>query len=364
MDTSHHRMGFVTAIRIMRVDRATGTETNRVDGVLRGGSITRNQDTDVTESAMLDFVGDDDFPADLLRVWADLSYEDGTRESIALGTFLPDGPKREVTGGDVGTRPLTLYGRLRELSDDQFAYPVSLQAGENPLAFVDETIREAGLALAAHPETDYRMGSTWTFGMDDTTQKSKLNAINELLDLMGWNSARTDPMGRVLLTPYTQPKDRAPSWTFTEGPDARFVCAMTDERDWFDTANQVIVVYSDQERDIRGLAVDDDPASEFSAITRGRTISKTYAYSDIPDGMSDTDAQTMADAKAAELLATAQSVIRRVTFTHIYAPVTIGDVITIDYPSGGIRDDFAIRTQKISLTAGLPVETEARSFAR
>lgn len=364
MDMTHHLMGFVTSVRIMRVDRASGAETGRVDGVLRGGSITRNQDTDVTESATLDFEGPSDSPTDLLRVWADLDYEDGTRESISLGTFLPDGPKREVTGGDADSRPLNLYGRLRELSDDQFAYPVSLQPGENPLDFIDETIREAGLETAAHPATDYRMGTTWTFGMDDSAQKNKLNAVNELLDLMGWNSARTDPMGRVLLTPYTQLKDRAPSWTFTEGADARFVRSMTDERDWFDTANQVIVIYSDQERDIRGLAVDDDPASEFSTVTRGRVVSKTYTYSDIPDGMSETDAQAMADAKAAELLATAQSVIRRVTFTHIYAPVTIGDVVTLDYPAGGIRGDLAVRTQKIDLTAGLPVETEARSFAR
>ncbi|RSX52646.1 hypothetical protein [Bifidobacterium callimiconis] len=364
MDLTHHLMEFTTSLRMMRVDRETGSETGRVDGILHGGTITRNQDTDVTETASLDYVGDTDLTAPLLRVWADLDYEDGTRESIALGTFLPDGPKREVTGGQADTTPLTLYGRLRELADDQFPYPVSLQAGEDPLAFIDETIREAGLTVADHPASDWRMGTTWTFGMGDTAQKSKLSAINELLTLMGWNSARTDPMGRVVLTPYVQPKDRSPSWTFTEGPDARFVRSMTDEHDWFDTRNQIIVIYSDQERDIRGLAVDDDPASAFSTITRGRVISETYTYNDIPDGMSDTDAQSMADAKAAELLATAQSVIRRVTFTHIYAPVTIGDVIRLGYPTGDVTTDLAIRTQTISLTAGLPVETEARSFSR
>lgn len=364
MDVRHHLMGFVTAIRVMRVDRHTGHETGVMPGVVRGGSITRNQDTDVTETATLDLIDTGAADADLLRVWADLDYEDGTGESVALGTFLADGPKREVAGGGADPKPLNLYGRLRELADDQFPQPVALQAGDDPLAFIEETVREAGLDIAAHPDSDYRMGSTWTFGMDDTAQKSKLAAVNELLTLMGWNTARTDPMGRVTLTPYTRPADRAPAWAFREGPDSRFLRSMTDETDWFDTKNQIIVIYSDQDRDIRGVAVDDDPGSEFSTVSRGRAISATYTYQDIPEGMNDKDAQTMADAKAAELLATAQAVIRRVTLTHILAPVTIGDVITLDYPTGGIRGDFAIRTQKITLTAGLPVECEARSFAR
>lgn len=364
MDFQHHEMGFETSIRVMRVDRQTGNETGRMAGVLRGGAVTRNQDTEVTESATLDYVSDMEPDAGLVRIWADLSYEDGGHESIALGTFLPDGPKREVSGGEASSQPLNLYGRLRELADDQFPYPVSLQAGADPLEFIDNTIREAGLTLAPHQTAEYRLGSTWTFGMDDSAQKSKLSAINELLTLMGWNSARTDPMGQVTLSPYVQPKDRAPSWTFREGAGARFLRSMTDERDWFDTRNQIIVIYSDEDRDIRGIATDLNPGSEFSLPNRGRIISQTYTYTDIPDGMSDADAKAMADAKAAELLATAQAVIRRVTFTHIYAPVSLGDVVTLDYPSGGVRDNFAIRTQKISLTAGLPVECEARSFTR
>ena len=363
MDQTHHLMGFTTAIRVMRVDRATGMETGRAEGIRRGGSITRNQDTGIVETATLDVEGTADYGTGLLRIWADLDWDDGTRESIPLGTFLPDGPKREVDGG--GDRvPLTLYGRLRELADTQFPHPVSLQAGSDPMTFIEETIRESGLTLAAHEPGGWKLGSTWTFGTGDTRGDSKLSAINDLLALMGWNSARTDPMGNIVLAPYVQPKDRAPSWTFTEGKDARFLRAMTDETDWFDTKNQIIVVYANQDREIRGVAIDDDPASEFSTVSRGRVISDTAVYSDVPDDKTDAQLQALADAKAAELLATAQAVIRRVTFTHIYAPVGVGDVVRLDYPSGGVDGDYAIRTQKISLTAGLPVECEARSFQR
>lgn len=364
MDISHHAMRFTPDYRVMLVDRATGYETQRLPEVVDGGTIDRNQDTEVTESASLDYAGNLDLSNRLLRIWADLTYENGDTESIPLGTFLADGPKRDITGSGVDTVSLNLYGRLRELSGAQFPTPVSLPAGTDPLDFIDRTIRDAGLTVAAHPASDYRLGSTWTFGTGDTSDGSKLTAINSLLELIGWNSMRTDPMGRVILSPYTPPKSRSPSWTFTEGATARFLKTMTDERDWFDTKNQIIVIYSNQDREIRGIAVDDDPNSMFSTVTRGRIESETTTYSDVPEGKTDAQLRIMADRKAAELLATAQAVIRRVTFTHVYAPVTLGDVVTVDYPSGGVRDDFAIRTQRITLGAGLPVECEARSFAR
>ncbi|MEE1295710.1 MAG: hypothetical protein UHD09_02405 [Bifidobacterium sp.] len=350
--------------RIMRVSRSTGLETERVNAILVDGSITRNQDTRVTETASLTLEGDADFGADLLRIWADVTYTDGTRESIPLGTFLPDGAKREIDGGEAVTIPLNLYGRLRELDDDQFQYPVMLETGTNPMDWIETVIHEAGLEIAPHAECVYRLGAPWTFGTGESRDESKLSAINDLLALAGWNSARTDPYGRVLLTPYEPPDRRAPSWDFTEGANARFLRSMTDERDWFDTANQVRVVYSTQERDVIGIAVDDDPASAFSTVTRGRVIGKTYTYSDIPDGLADADLQKMADAKALELLATTQSVIRRVVFTHIWAPVGLGDVVNLQYPTGKVDGRFAVRTQKITLTGGLPIEAEARSFER
>ncbi|WP_278813139.1 hypothetical protein [Bifidobacterium pullorum] len=366
MDETHHRMRFTTSIRVMRVDRATGLETWRVSGIQRGGSIERNMDTTVTEQASLDLVGDALFGSDLLRIWADLTYADGTRESIPLGTFLPDGPKRTVNGTQgASSIPLTLYGRLRELSDAQFPGVYSVPAGTDPVTAAEGIIAEAGLTVAPHETCAYRLGASWTFGMDDSQSgESMLDAVNQLLDLAGWSAARTNPMGEVVLQPYVPPADKAPSWTFEEGPGARFLRSMTDEKDWMATANMVRAVYSTQDRDIIGVAIDDNPESQFSTVARGRIIAKTYEYSDVPEGMDDADVQAMADAKAAELLRTEQAVIHRVTMTHIHAPVTIGDVIHLDYPNGGIQGDYAVRTQRISLTAGLPVETELRAYVR
>lgn len=366
MDRAHHEMRFDVSFRVMRVDRATGLETGVMDGIIAGGTIERNQDTAIGEQASLDLHGTPPTGPDLIRVVADLSWPDGQAESVTLGTFLPDGPKREVDGPGAST-PLTCYGRLRELQDSQFDGPYTVPAGDNPIDHVDAIVRDAGLTLLQHEDCTYRMGSAWTFGADDTESdggESKLDAINDLLDLAGWSSAATDPYGRVILAPYVAPADKSPVWEFTEGEQARFLKAMTDEKDWFSTANHVRAVYRDTEREIIGIAVDDSPDSEFSTVNRGRTISSTTTFDDIPEDMSDEELQDMADRKAQELLDSAQAVIRRITMTHIYAPVTVGDVIHIDYPTGDVTGDYAIRTQKITLTAGLPIETEARAYHR
>ena len=367
MDAEHWRQRFTVAYRVMQVSRVTGLETRQITTIVNGGTIERNQDTAVTESGSLEIIGNDtDFGHDLLRIYADLAYEDGSAESVCLGTFIPSGTKRSVTGSQADSTPLDLYGRLRELDADEFTAPVSLAAGKDPLPFIEETIRECGLEIAPHVASTYRLGSTWTFGMDDSDSAngSKLAAVNDLLTLMDWNSARTDVYGRVVLAPYVPPKNRAPSWDFVEGAGARFLRTMEDERDWFDTKNQIVTVYSSEEIEIRGLAQDTDPRSMFSIPSRGYVISETYRYSDVPEGKTVAQLQVMADAKAHELLATAQAVIRRVTFTHIYAPIGLGDVVRLDYPSGGVEGDFAVRTQRITLGAGLPTECEARSFTR
>ena len=137
----------------------------------------------------------------------------------------------------------------------------------------------------------------------------------------------------------------------------RFLRPMTDERDASDVANVVVVVYSDQESTVVGTAVDSDPRSPYSTVSMGRRIVARYEYSDVAT-------QQEADAKAAELLRTNQSVIRRVTFTHVYAPLTIGDVVSMDYATGGVRETLSIRTQSVDLGAGCTVKCEGRSYGR
>lgn len=347
---------FHSEYRFMRVSRSSGAETARLAGFLDGGSIERNADTQVKEKGSVVHSGPLDVGVDLVRVYLDATgmYK-GWSVSVPLGTFLPSTISRDVDGA-VSTCKVELTGRLGELAQDQFERPVSAPSGADPVAKAAEIARSAGLDVIADAST-YRLSTAWTFGLDNEDGESKLDAVNDLLEIAGFSSATTDPMGRVLMRRYVPPGEREPVHFFREGRDARFLRPMTDERDASDVANVVVVVYSDQESTVVGTAVDSDPRSPYSTVSMGRRIVARYEYSDVAT-------QQEADAKAAELLRTNQSVIRRVTFTHVYAPLTVGDVVSMDYATGGVRETLSIRTQSVDLAAGCPVKCEGRSYGR
>ena len=358
---------FDAAYRFMRVSRATGYETERLAGFERGGTIERNLDTDTKESGSVGHVGALDLGPDLLRVWLDATFPDGSTESVALGTFLASTTSRDYDGMAL-TSTVTLTGRLIELSATQFAQPFYLPAGTNLVSYAKQIAESCGLAVEAD-SSDYASTEALYYGIQSGDQKAssqsqtKLAVVNDLLDRAGFDSARTDPYGTVLMRRSHGVADRAPSWDFVEGRNARFLRSVTDERDTTGVANIVYAVYTGaateggEQVTTIGVATDDDPASPWSTASLGREIVARYDYQEYAT-------QAQADAKAAEMLASTRSVQRKVRLSHIYAPATIGDAVSVDYRSAGITETMAVRTQRITLGDGCLTETEARAYER
>lgn len=356
-----------TSYRLMRVSRETGQETDVVR-TLGGGSITRNDDTRIKESAEAAVVGGVDFGPDLVRIHMTCEWP-GESADVVLGTFLPVTPGRTIRAG-YQTSTLKMYGRLQELLDDQFSGIVTVERGENAVSRVRGVCEDAGLEVVAD-ESDYAVAETRLYGLGADTNNSavgdtKLDMVNDLLDLAGFRAAFTDPMGRVVLRRYRDPADIAPSWSFIEGPTAKFEGSMEEERDYTDAANHVIVQYGPDEdgRKVIGEAWDNDPDSPISTVSRGRSITRSYVYNELPPVKGDAAMREYADKRAATLLATAQSVIRRVKIRHAYAPITVNDTVDMSFPSGGVDGKFQIRAQTLDLGGGCPTSTELRVFNR
>lgn len=349
---------FAASYRLVRVSRSTLMELGTLpNAVLDGSTITRNVDTAEYESASVVVVGSVDVGSDLVRVYLDASFDDGTVGHVALGTFTATVPSRAVDGS-LSEWEVRLSGRLGDVAEDQFERPVTIPAGSYAVAEAAAILQGCGLDVVSD-ESSWQLTSDWVVGLGGTEDSptDKLSVVNRLLDLAGFSSAITDGMGRALLRRYRDPADRNPSHTFREGPLARFLAKADEERDASEVANVVVAVYSTQDAETIGVAYDDDPLSPYSTVTLGRRKVKRYEYQ---DGAS----QAQADAKAAELLRTQQSVIHRVTLSHVYAPVTCTDVVGVEWPSAGISDTFAIRTQGIQLGAGCLTKSELRRFER
>lgn len=349
---------YTSAYRIMRVDRETGLEVGVVQSVINGGSVTRNIDTATYESGKISVVGTVDVGKDLVRVYHDATGRDGSVESVPIGTFVANVPSRQIRGS-ASKAEVELAGRLVELEEDEFERPVVIPAGSNAVEEARAIAVAAGLDVVAD-ESEWTLSADWVVGMgggvDEPTDK--LGVINKLLGVAGFAAARTDPMGRVIMGRYRDPSSESPSYVFAEGPTARFLTEATEERDKSGVCNVVIVVYTTQDEETRGVAYDDDPRSPYSTISTGRRKAARYAYS---DGAT----QAQADAKAEELLRTQQSVIHRVHLEHVYRPdVTCGTVVGCEWPSQGISGAFAVRTQSLALGAGCLTKSELRRFER
>lgn len=349
---------FSAAYRFMRVSRATGNETGLVEGI-RGGKLTINQDTQTFESADVDTLAMMDFGADLVRGYLDATFDDGSTESVCLGTWLINVPARDMNG-EIDECSAYLDGRLSELQADSFDAPIVVPAGSNIIETARGIAEGAGLTVRA-VASDATLGAPWYFGLDDdgeTDGGSKLDAINALLRVAGYSSARTDPWGVVVMAPAQSVTDDPPVWRFEEGLTATFLDEGNDEHDKRDVCNVVLAVFETDEATTIGEAVDDDPDSEYSTVTLGRRKVAKYFYRD-------TATQAQANAKAAELLATNQSTIKRLTLTHVYSPARVGDVVAVSWPSKGIEGTYVVRTQDVSIgSAGCLTTSELRRFER
>lgn len=353
-----------TSYRFMRVSRATGEETERLN-MLKGGSITRNNDVRIMENAEVNVLGSFSLGPDLVRIYMDAVWPNGDTAEVALGTYIPSAPSRDVNIG-YSTSKVKLYGRLQELMDDKFTSPVTLGEGANAVEEAVKVCEDMGLEVIADP-SDFTITRTRSYGVgvvqnNSETGDTKLDMVNDLLSLADFQAAKTDPMGRVVMRKYVEPQQKKPSWSFVEGMNAKFEGKMTDERDTMSVANHVKVYYRTDEEVCVGEAWDHE--SEFSVENQGRVVTKTYEYTELPEGETADDRKKYAESRAGTLLATAQSVIRRVTMSHAYAPIAINDTVSLEYPSGGISGKFEVRTMKLSLVGGCRTQTELRQFQR
>lgn len=348
---------FTARYRYMRVSRTTGLECERLTNIVRGGSITRKLGTDVFEDASLEYRGSFDIGADLIRVYLDATFEDGSNESCALGTFIVNSPQRKVGGGEDGGS-LVLDGRLQELADTDFLKGFSLPAGTNAVEAACDIVADCGLRVQYDP-CDYLLGSTLTFGLGDSggDAKNKLEAVNTLLALAGYRSCQTDGMGTVLMVRDRSAERRCAKASFIEGKNARFEREVREELDRSSVCNVVKVSYSSQGDTVTGYAYDDDPASPYSIPSLGRERVAKYSFSE-------SATQGVADSKAAELLATQRSVLRQVTVSHVYQPVSCGDVVCMRYASGAIFGNFEVAEQKISLADGCRATSVLQAYER
>lgn len=181
-------------------------------------------------------------------------------------------------------------------------------------------------------------GMAWEAGT------SKLKIINDLLDVAGYNSLWIDGLGNYQTTPRVLPANRPIQYEvlgipreLRDGEQSIYDPSWTRERDSFAVPNKVIAVEaaSGDTAALIGTWQNDDPASPYSTVSRGRTIPYVLDSVETPAG---TAAEKLAflQARARATLVQMSAVQAQVEVDHLPIPIRVGDVLRFTNADAGI----------------------------
>lgn len=152
-----------------------------------------------------------------------------------LGIFLISSPDRSISGTG-SERYLTCYSKLKILDNDKVLSRYYVAAGTN---VVNEVIR----LLGSNPCNITTSTQTTSTGREWEIGTSKLDIINDLLDVINYNTLLVDTTGIFISYPYKQPEERTHTIEYIEGKDSIIRYDMQEDFDFFDVPN-VFVRYT------------------------------------------------------------------------------------------------------------------------
>lgn len=335
--------GYQVTFEYWEVDPLSFTDKRKLTAV-ESSEITRDASDETLGDATMtigEFIDEETY----IRVYL-VATQGREQERVALGTFLAQTPTVKMDGKQV-ERPLDLSTPLKELADDSPPSGYTVRAGENAIeaamrVFKRHHVRVKPSTAAVNVPRDITAADsdTWlSFG------RALLEAVDMELTL--------DPYGEIGFAPIRDAGALAPSWTYADDeisilmPEAELTC------DWHEVPNTVEVVVSDANGFAIGVAVNDDPDSPVSTVRRGRTVLERITN---PEGVA-TEAQ--ANSHARRKLRELSCSERKVTYTHGYCPVRLGDCIRIFYDVHDFECRAKVVRQVIRCSTDLEVEETA-----
>lgn len=187
------------------------------------------------------------------------------------------------------------------------------------------------------------------------TDDTWLTFIIDLIKIAEYELA-LDETGRIKFSPIQEFESLQPVWTFDDSNSSILYPEITMNHDLYGIPNVVKVVYSYGGDCKESIAVNDDPNSPTSTISRGREI----PYLDTKPSLSGYVTQAQVDAYAEKLLKEFSTVEYSISYTHAYCPVRLGDCVRLNYKKAGIENIKAkVVSQNIKCDLGCSVSEKA-----
>lgn len=323
-------------------------DSKRLDNIIKS---TISRDSEATTLGSLDLQVTDEIGECYIRVYL-VTIQNEIREKHPLGTFMVQTPNYNFNG-KYKSYSVDGYTPLIELKEKQPPLGYSIIEGENIMSLASRLIRENARAPVVPTEDDTELSYDFVANIDDTWAVFIRDLIaNAKYDL------GLDELGKIMFTPVQDIASLQPVWTFDDNNSSILYPDLDVTKDLYGVPNVVEVIYSNNNDIFYSKVVNDDPNSPISTINRGREI----LYRDTNPNIIGNISQQQVDVYAKQLLKSLSCLEYRLTYTHGYCPVRIGDCVRLNYSRAGLNNIKAkIVSQSIDCVPGCPV-TETAIF--
>ena len=328
------------------VDPGTWKDTRKIDMVI-SSSINRDLSAETLGSATINTM--ESLGECYVRIYL-ITIQNGIREKHPLGTFLVQTPSYSFDGKNKSIS-LDAYTPLLELKENPPPLGYSILKGQNILTMATQIIREQVRAPIIVTTNEETLFSNFVADVNDTW-------ITFIIDLLSNAkiSLGLDELGRVMFIPEQKTAALQPVWTYDDSNSSILYPNLDIDHDLYGIPNVVEVIYSNGVSHYYGTAINDDPSSPISTVTRGRKITHRITDPGLPGNPSQEQIQQYAET----VLKNLSTLEYTVTYTHGYCPVRLGDCVRLNYNRAGLNGVKAkVISQKIDCVPGCPVTEKA-----
>lgn len=328
------------------VDPKTWKDVKLINTV-KSSTISRDAEAETLGSATIDMT--ESVGEAYIRIYL-VTIQNGLRERHPLGTFL------------VQTPSLSFNGRLQNISVDAYTPLIELKESPPPLGYSilkNSCIMDIAYRLAREraraPVVKTTCGTPLAMDFTASTDDTWLTFLSDLVANAKYQFA-LDEMGRILLAPYQDTASLQPVWTYDDDNSSILYPDISVDRDLYGIPNVVEVIHSNGAGYYFVRAVNDDPNSVTSTVSRGREIIHRVTNPDLVGDPTKSQVEDYANQLLREL-----SVLEyTVSYTHGYCPVRLGDCVRLNYTRAGITNIKAkVISQTIKCEPGCPVTEKA-----
>lgn len=268
-----------------------------------------------------------------------------------LGVYLvTEAPEEWDASGHTIT--LGLLEKTTVLDQDAVAETFTANTTSTILAQVQSIISSSGETIAIDATATDKLANPRVWDVGTT----KLEIVNDLLDVMLYNSLTIDGLGNFLATPNIRPAARPITYEMlnglprqlTDGAASIYLPEWTSDIDLLGVPNKVIAVANSgaDGPPLQGVATNQDTNSPFSYQKRGRWITNVLDGIEVPAGTQSAQT-TFLNNKARQSLIAQSSPQASRQVKHLPIPVRIGDVLRFRATPAGIDTRHVITSLQL-----------------